>query len=166
MIISLFFGTLMFFMMIAFIFGAPLVPSKKPTALRMIELLKIKPGEIVYDLGSGDGRLLILAAKQGAIAVGIEINPYAVLWSRFMAWRAGVSSQVSVKWGNYWWVDLSKADKISVYLLPNFMKKLSGKLQKEVKKGTLIASNAFSIPELKLIKQEEIGKERVYLYKI
>src|SRR3989344_9641807 len=106
MLISFFFVTLLFFMVISMFIGAPLVPSKKATVAKMIELLKPKKGERIYDIGSGDGRLLVEVAKLGAEGFGIEINPYAILWSYFNILRAGVWGRVHIRWGNYWWVQL------------------------------------------------------------
>lgn len=166
MLISFFFATLLLFMMLAIIIGAPLVFTKKQTANKMVELLNIKKDEKVFDLGSGDGRLLIMVAKKGAYANGIEVNPYAVLFSLIKVFFAGQIKRVKIHWGNYWWVSLSKADAVLVYAMPGFMPKLSQKLKRELKKGTRIVSNSFQIPGLILRKQETVGKDRIYLYEI
>src|SRR3989344_5032965 len=78
--IQLGFAILIFYLCIAFITGAPFVPSTNPTAHAMIRLACIKPGMKVYDLGAGNGNLLFLAAKGGATAIGLEINPLLVFW--------------------------------------------------------------------------------------
>ncbi len=166
MIISLFFVTLILFMLLAMFIGAPLVPSKKETGERMVELLNLKKGEVVYDLGSGDGRLLILAAKKGAKAVGVEINPYVLIWSWIKGLLKGQIGRMKLIWGNYWSVNISAADAVVVYAMPGFMPKMAKKLKKELKPGTLIVSNSFQIPDLKLIKQETVGKDRIFLYKL
>lgn len=153
-------------MVLAMVIGAPLVFSKKQTAQTMVDLLQLKPGNRVYDLGSGDGRLLILAAKKGAKAVGIEINPYAVLLSWLRIQLSGFKNQVQVKWGSYWKTDISDADAVVVYGVPWIMGRLAKKLQQELKPGTKIVSNSFQISELKLVKQVIVDKDRVYLYQI
>lgn len=165
-VISIFFVSLLFFMMLAILIGAPLVSSKPEVARRMIDLLQIKPGQTVYDLGSGDGRLLILAAQNGAKAVGIEVNPYAVLWSYVRALLMGQLKNIRIIWGNYWGKDISQADALVVYAMPGFMPKLAKKLHTELKKNTPVVSNSFAIPDLKLIKQEMVENSRIYLYKV
>ncbi len=166
MLISFFFATLLLFMLLAILIGAPLVPSNRKASQRMIELLNIKKGEKVFDLGSGDGRLLILAAHKGAIAYGIEINPYAILLSFFKVLFAGQIKRVKIGWANFWWVNLSSADAVLLYGIPRFMPKLAQKFKNELKKGTRIVSNSFQIPGLTLRKQETVGKDRIYLYQI
>jgi|SRR3989344_7903009 len=166
LITSFIFASLIFFLILAMFTGAPLVPSKPPTVERMLKLLNLKKGQILYDLGSGDGKILITAAKQGAQGIGIEINPYAVLLSWVLAILAGVVKSVHFEWGNYWQHSLSAADAVVVYAMPQFMPRLAVKLQKELKKGTRIVSNTFTIPQLKLVKQERVGFDKVYLYEI
>lgn len=146
--------------------GAPAVFSKKQTAFKMIELLNLKPGQKMVDLGSGDGQLVIMGAKKGFKTYGIEINPYLVLLSNFKTLISGQLSRGKIKWGSYWGQDLSGFDGVVVYGLPSMMKKLSIKLKKELKTGTPVVSNTFQIPELKLVKTETVGKDRIYLYRI
>ena len=153
-------------MVLAMWMGAPLVPSKSKTGIRMIELLQLKKGQTLYDLGSGDGRLLLLAAQKGAKAYGVEINPYALLWSWLRVVLSGKKKNISLHWRNYWWINLKTADAVVVYAMPGFMPRLSKKLKKELRPGTLVVSNSFSIPRLKLIKEEIIGKDRIFLYRI
>ena len=165
-LISLFFTTLILFMLLAMVIGAPLVPSKPAVSKRMIELLNLKPGQQLYDLGSGDGRLLILAAKQGARAVGIEVNPYILVYSVVKALIAGQLGKISFQWGSYWGKNIKAADAIAVYAMPYAMSRLSQKLRTELKAGTPVVSNSFQIPGLKLVKKEQIGKDTLYLYRI
>jgi len=153
-------------MVLAMFIGAPLVPSKKTLVSAMVDLLKIKKGDRVYDLGSGDGRLLIEVAKRGGVGYGIEINPYAILWSYWNIWRSGVWGQVHIRWGNYWWLRLKNADSVIVYAMPGFMQKMSNKFKNELKPGTKIVSNLFQIPNLKEVKKVTLGKDRLYLYKV
>lgn len=163
---SIFFVLLIAFMMIGMIMGAPLVPSKPQIVSAMLDLVNLKKGELLYDLGSGDGRVLIAAAQRGIQAKGIEINPFAVLLSLILAFFNGVGSRIGVKWGNYWSTPLSGADGVVVYGLPTIMPRLSLKLRKELKKGTPVVSNSFQIPELKLVKSVKMGFDTLYLYKV
>lgn len=153
-------------MVLAIVMGAPLVPSKPQTAKAMIELLQLKNGEKFYDLGSGDGRLLLAASKKGAEAVGIEMNPYAWLLGYARMLFSGNILQTRIILGNYWWINLKNADAVAVYALPTIMEKLSGKLKNGLKKGTRVVSNSFQIPGLKLVKEVQVGNNRIYLYKV
>ncbi len=166
MLISLFFATLIFFMVLAMFTGAPMVMSKKATAEKMIDLLKPKKGEVMCDLGSGDGRLLILAAKKGAQAIGVEINPYILIWSWIKALVNGQMGQIKLIWGSYWYVNIHSANCVAIYAMPGFMEKMSRKLIQELKPGTRVVSNSFQIPRLRLIKQELVGRDRIFLYRI
>lgn len=153
-------------MLLAIFWGAPLVPSKHQVAKRMVELLNLKKGQRVYDLGSGDGRVLIAAAKRGLKAVGIEINPYAWLWSFILVILARQLSRVTLYLGNYWKKDLRAADGVIVYGLPQIMGRLGEKFKQELKPGTKVVSNSFQIPSLKLLKEEVVSGTRIYLYKV
>ena len=153
-------------MMLALFFGAPLVPSKPEVTRKMVELLKVKPGTTIYDLGSGDGRVLIEIAHKNAHAIGIELNPYAVIYSWFRVRLAGVGDHVRIKWGNYWWTNLATADGVIVYGLPQIMPRLAQKFKTELKPKTRIVSNSFQIPGLQLLRQETVGKTKIYLYQV
>lgn len=164
--ISFLFVTLIFFMILAIVMGAPLVPSKPKVVEAMIGLLQLKRGEKFFDLGSGDGRLVIQACKKGAKAVGVEINPYVWLLSYIRAFLSGQILRVIIFLGNYWRTDLRDADAVAVYALPTIMEKLSKKLKSELKKGTRVVSNSFQIPGLQLVRQETIAGHKIYLYRV
>ncbi len=122
-------------------------------------MLDLKEGQVVYDLGCGDGRFLKAAAKQGIKAVGYELNPFMFLYSWITTRRHG--RKVKVRLGNFWKADISKADAVFVFLLDKYMKQLDDKLQKEGKKGLKLASHTFKIPG----KKAAAEKYGVYLYK-
>lgn len=143
LIFQLLFAFFFFFLVLSFYTGAPFVPTRTKSARRMIELAHITKGTRVYDLGSGDGKLLFLAAEKGAIATGFEINPFFVLLTNFKALFSTNRTRVHAIWKNFWQADLSKADVILLYLIPWKMEKLEQKLLKEAKPGTLIISNSF-----------------------
>lgn len=161
--LNLAFAFLVFFLTIAFITGAPFVPSTTASTRALIRLSHIRSGTQFYDLGSGDGRLLLEAAKLGAIAHGIEINPFLVILTRIHALLSPYRSNIHVQWGNFWTVNLKNADVISVYLLPWRMDKLEKMLQEHTRKGTLIVSNSFIFPNLKRIDHDK--KTHVYAFK-
>lgn len=125
--------------------GAPFVPSKKGKIKTMLELANIKPGETVYDLGSGDGALIFEAALHKAQTVGIEINPFLVWYSRFLAGRIGLKRKVTIKWMDFRKFSLANADIVFLYLWPDTNAKLREKLERELKKGARIVSNSFPI---------------------
>ncbi|OGS05469.1 MAG: hypothetical protein A3G41_07710 [Elusimicrobia bacterium RIFCSPLOWO2_12_FULL_59_9] len=121
----------------------PYVPSTDPVCRAMVEMANLKPGMKVYDLGSGDGRLLLLAAARGAEAVGIEINTYLVVYSKMRALRSPFRGKVRVRWGNLWWARVADADVVFVYLMPYYMAELKRLLERQLKPGAVVVSNAF-----------------------
>jgi len=162
--IQILFVIFIFYLCLAFVTGAPFVPSTNAVASQMIALSKIKKGVTVYDLGSGDGRLLMLAAKKGAKAIGFEINPLLVLFSTIRAFFSPYKKNITTQWKNFWSASLSQADIVYVYLLPWKMDTLEQKIQKECKKSTLIVSNSFIFPHLKKIQSDE--QHHVYVFRI
>lgn len=158
------FALLVFFLVVAFVTGAPFVPSTNLVAQSMIGLARIKPGMNVYDLGSGNGKLLFLAAKQGAIALGFEINPFLVLLSWVRTLAAPYRNQITTRWQNFWTADLSGADVVFIYLLPWRMKQLKKKLQKELKPGSLVVSNSFIFPNWNILRQDR--QKHVYVFRV
>ena len=155
----------------AFVTGAPFVRSNKKAVDAMIRLAKIKPGDTVYDLGSGDATLLFRAAALGATAVGLEINPFLVLWTwikKMLSKRPKTGSnpedRITVHWKNFWNADLHDADVVFVYLLPWRMEKLESMLKTQCKPGTLIISNSFIFPNWKILRKEEAS--HIYVFKI
>jgi SAM-dependent methyltransferase len=140
-------------------FGAPYFPSLKPHIKAAIDLLDLKKGQVVYDLGCGDGRFLRAAAKAGYNAVGYELNPFMFLVSWASTRKHG--RLVKVRMRNFWKADISKADAVYVFLLDKYMGQLDKKLTKEGKKGLRLASHTFKIPG----KKPAAKKYGVYLYK-
>ncbi len=126
--------------------GAIYFPTSTRSVETMLRFAEIRSGDKVVDLGSGDGRILIAAAKAGAEAVGYEINPILVRRSRRAIARAGISA--TVYWESFWRADLSQFDVVIVYGIPYIMKDLQKKLERELQPGTKIISNAFTFPGL------------------
>lgn len=141
--------------------GAPFVRSSKKNIKAMIELADIKVGDQIVDLGSGDGTILLEAARRGAEAIGIEINPFLCLYSRWRIKRAGFTAQAKVLCGDFRDYSLRDADVVFLYLWPSTIEKLREKLIRELKPGALVISNGFRVPLWKQV----MGKEGVYLYK-
>src|SRR5215813_13054725 len=105
------------FMLIIF-FGPPFVPTPMPIIKELIQIANISKKDVVIDLGSGDGRMLIYAARQGAIAKGWEINPLLVLWTRLAVHCYRVSKSTRVYLQNYHKADLSDATVVFLYNFP------------------------------------------------
>lgn len=120
------------------------VPTPQELVDTMLSIAKVKPGDYVIDLGSGDGRTVISAARRGAKAIGIEFNPDMVALSRRNAEKAGVSDKVEFIEADFYEYDLSKATVITLFLLPEINLKLRPRLL-ELKPGTRIVSNTFTM---------------------
>ena len=135
--------------------GAPYVPTLDAQGRAALDLLGLKPGQTLLELGSGDGKVLVLAAQAGLNAVGIELNPFLVIvsWLRTRRYR----KQVRIIWGDFWQVKWPECDGVFVFLLDRFMPKLDERMR-EVKKP--LASFAFKIPGRKA----DAEKAGVYLY--
>lgn len=140
--------------------GAPFIRSSKIKIKIMLELADIKPGDKVVDLGSGDGTLLLGAARLGAKAEGIEINPFLVFYSRWRAHQAGFKDQITIIKVDFFAYPLRDVDVIFLYLWPKTNKLLKDKLFKEAKAGAKIISSAFPILGWQPTKE----KDGVFLY--
>ncbi len=140
------------------IFGAPYVPTLANQRRAALDLLELRPGQLLYELGCGDGQLMLEAAARGIQVVGFELNPLLVAVAR---WRTRHHrSLVEVRWANFWWADLTAADGVFVFLIDHYMDKLNRKLRAEVVKPLKVASVAFAIPS-----KRPVAKRRgVYLY--
>ncbi|OGF99148.1 hypothetical protein A2Y99_00675 [Candidatus Gottesmanbacteria bacterium RBG_13_37_7] len=126
--------------------GAPFVPLEPENVAKVIELSGATTGKIFYDLGSGDGRMVIAAALHGATATGVEIDKLKVLYSRIWIRLLRLQDKACIIRKNIFAVDLSDADIVVLYLLQETNDKLQEKLEKELKKGTRVVSVAFNFP--------------------
>jgi len=135
--------------------GAPYLPTLRPQARAALELLDLRPGQTLLELGSGDGKVLVLAAQAGLNVVGIELNPFLVIVSRVRTWR--YRRQVRVVWGDMWRVQWPPADGVFTFLLDRFMPRLDTRMHAYKKP---LASVAFQIPGRKA----RAEKSGVFLY--
>ncbi len=124
-------------------FGAPFLPTHAPQVEVAFTLAKLKKGQTLLELGSGDGRILLAAAEQGINAIGYELNPLLVLYSLFRTRR--YRKLVTIKWQNFWLAKLPESDAIFVFLLGRYMQKLDHKITNEAKKPQKLVSYAFTI---------------------
>jgi hypothetical protein len=122
------------------------VPSPQVTVERMLELAKVTPQDFVMDLGSGDGRNVIGAAKRGANALGVEYNPDMVALSKRLASEAGVAEKAQFVQGDMFVADISKANVMALFLLPSNLLRLRDKFL-DLRPGSRIVSNTFSIQD-------------------
>jgi precorrin-6B methylase 2 len=124
----------------------PFITTPDEVVVRMLELAGTRAGDLVADLGSGDGRIVITAARNfGARGLGIELDAALVGSSRKNAAAAGVADRVSIVQGDVLTADFSQASVVTVYLLPNLMSQLQPRFVSELKPGTRIVSHSFRI---------------------
>jgi SAM-dependent methyltransferase len=121
------------------------VPTPAETVEKMLDLAKVTPRDVVMDLGSGDGRMVIAAARRGARAIGVEFNPDMVEHARRRAQEAGVSERATFLQGDMYEADISKATVLALFLLPNNLEKLVDKFL-ALPPGSRIVLNTFYIP--------------------
>ncbi len=164
-IASLIFSAILFISLLIFnLVGVPFVPTNRKKLKLMIDEANINSNDIVYDLGSGDGRMVIESAKAGSKnSIGFEINPFLNIWANIMAKIKKVDNTEFVT-TSLWSADFSKPTKIFVYLLTSTMHKLEAKIMDEGQNGLIIISNTFKFKDLKPIKS--FVKEKVYVYRI
>jgi SAM-dependent methyltransferase len=123
------------------------VPTAYAVADRMLQLATVTADDVVYDLGSGDGRLVILAAqKYGARGVGVEIDPRLVALSREVAREGAVADRVRFIEGDLFTADISGATVVTLYLSPNINRRLGPRLRGELRPGARVVSHQFPIP--------------------
>jgi SAM-dependent methyltransferase len=137
-------------------FGAPYLPTLRPQIQTAFELLDMKPGQTLLELGCGDGKVLLAAAQAGYTVIGIELNPVLVLIARLRTRK--YHDQVRIIWGDFWRTPWPQSDGVFVFLLDRFMPKLEDKMR--VYKRPL-ASVTFKIPG-KTVLREQNG---VFLYR-
>jgi SAM-dependent methyltransferase len=141
------------------LYGAPYVPTLSKQQIIALQMLDLKPGQTLLELGCGDARMLKLAAKQGVKGVGYELNPIVYAVAKINTWR--YRSLVTIKLGNFWAVNWPQSDGIYVFLLDRFMKKLNNKvIQQYNNKHVKLVSYSFNIPNKKPTKIQD----GLYLY--
>ena len=129
--------------------GAPYWPSSMKKVRKMLAMAEIKQGELVYDLGCGDGRVIVAAARRyGARAVGVEIEPFRFFWCQILITVLGLRKRVRVVRRDLFSENLSDADVVFCYLLQRTNDRLEKKLIRELGPGARIVSNTFHFPTL------------------
>jgi cyclopropane fatty-acyl-phospholipid synthase-like methyltransferase len=131
---------------------------------KMLKMAELKPGETLIDLGAGDGRVIITAAKEfGAKAIGVEIDPVRLQICKTRASSLGLDNMVTVSWGNFFEMDMSSADVVCFYLSQAAADKLAVKLRKELRPGARVVSNRRPMPGWNAERVDRL--DRLYMYR-
>ena len=145
----------------------PYVPTSQSVVDAMLKMANVKKTDIVYDLGCGDGRIVVTAAKTyGAHAVGIDINPQRIEEANANAKQAGVTNLVKFQENDLFDADIHEATVVTLYLLPSINLKLRPKLLAELKPGTRIVSHSFDMDDWQPEKQETVDGATIYFWTI
>ncbi|OUL26650.1 SAM-dependent methyltransferase [Nostoc sp. T09] len=145
----------------------PYVPTPQPVVDAMLKVAKVGKNDVIYDLGSGDGRIVITAAQRyGTRGVGIDINPERIEEANQNAKTAGVTDRVKFVQQDLFNTNLSQATVVTLYLLPDINLKLRPKLFKELKPGTRIVSHAFDMGDWKPQQTLNVDGKTVYYWVI
>lgn len=150
---------------IAILGGSPPIHTSRTTCHEILQQIKINNKDVLVDLGSGSGNMVISAAKDfGCRAVGYELSPYPFILSVF---KTALSKRARVHYASLYEAKLSDATIIYIYLLPKMLERLEKKLKTETTKGTKIITRGFPLRIFKPIKVLTLGKEKtkVYFYK-
>jgi precorrin-6B methylase 2 len=128
-------------------YGPPSVPTRRDRIRRALQMADLQPGETLYDLGAGDGRVLVMAAREfGARAVGIEIGPVQRLVSWANAFLNGVGSRVRMEAGDFFQADLREADVVFAYLTSREAGRLQRHLEGQLRSGARVVTISFDFP--------------------
>lgn len=145
--------------------GAPWQPSEVRNIHKMLEMAGVKPEEQVYDLGSGDGRVLVLAAKEfNAKATGIEINPFLVFYSQLRVLALGLQKRVKVLRADMFKADINSADVLILFQREETNELLKEKLRREMKKGARLVSYVWEMKNWKPTKSD--SSSEIYIYQL
>lgn len=143
------------------------VPTPNDVVNKMLEMAKVTAKDVVYDLGCGDGRIVITAAQRyGCRGVGIDIDPERIREATENVQKAKVADKVKFIQGDLFEADISEATVVTLYLLTELNLKLRPKLMKDLRPGTRVVSHAFSMGDWKPERTEHVNGASVYLWRI
>jgi 16S rRNA A1518/A1519 N6-dimethyltransferase RsmA/KsgA/DIM1 with predicted DNA glycosylase/AP lyase activity len=140
------------------LFGAPYLPTLSKQVDIALTLSGLEPGDTLIELGCGDGRVVLAAAKRGIKVIGYELNPFLALCSCLRTWRH--RKDVKIIWGNFWTAEWPEAQAVFTFLLARYMSRLDKKMLKLKNKPTRLVSFAFEVPEKKAV----ASKMGIYVY--
>ena len=142
-------------------------PSEPEVVTAMLQLAGVTANDVVYDLGCGDGRIVIAAAKQfGARGVGIDIDPARIRESNANARAAGVADRVEFRLGDLFESDIGEASVVTLFLWPSVNLRLRPKLLAELKPGTRVVSHSHDMGDWKAQEERRVGWKRIFLWTI
>lgn len=143
---------------------APYVPTRMDHLKKVLKAAGVKKGKKFYELGSGDGRVVIEAAEMGTEAIGIEQSWTRVLYSRWKVFKQKFAMAKNCRFfhGDVFMRNYQDADIVYIYLLPKGVEKLENKLRKELNKGSIIITQTFHFKTLKPFKTMDFSKDKVY----
>lgn len=146
----------------------PYVPTPQPVVDKMLDLARVGKNDVLYDLGCGDGRIVITAARErGARGVGIDLDPQRISEARANAEQAGVADRVKFMVGDLFKADFSEATVVTLYLLPDVNRRLRPQLWKQLKVGTRVVSHDFDMgAEWPAERAEQVNGKTVYYWTI
>jgi len=172
MIILILYGFFLFLFLLGLLwvlvpalYGLPSIPTRPERIRNALRLVNLRPGEVIYDLGAGDGRVLLIAAGEfGAEAVGIEVGPIqcALIWLRTET--NGLRNKINIQWGNYLKADLRAADVVFVYATSREVLRLASYLQEHMKPGSRLVSISADFPEWEPSTFDE--RDLIFVYKM
>jgi precorrin-6B methylase 2 len=140
-----------YFLVLGFLFwliwpifiGAIFLPTPPDVVEKMLSVADVGEGDVLYDLGSGDGRIILEAAKRGARAVGVEADPIRVLWSRLRARRSPAHDRLRLIWGDFFKTSVAEATVVTVYQGESINNRLRDKFEAELRPGSRVVSFSF-----------------------
>lgn len=145
----------------------PYVPTPDEVVAEMLKIADVKKGDVLYDLGCGDGRIVVTAAKQyGIRGVGIDINPERIQEANENAKSAGVAGKVRFIEKDLFKADIREASVVTLYLLTSVNLRLRPKLKSDLKPGTRIVSHQFDMGDWEPLKKISLGTRIIYLWVI
>lgn len=143
------------------------VPTPEEVVEAMLQVAKVTKNDVIYDLGCGDGRIPVTAAKKyGARGVGIDIDPQRIKEANENVQKNGVGDKVKILHADLFETDLSEATVVTLYLLPSLNQKLMPKLKRELKPGTRIVSHAFDMGDWKPDQELDVNGRKIYFWTI
>jgi ubiquinone/menaquinone biosynthesis C-methylase UbiE len=146
----------------------PYVPTKQEVVEEMLRIAAVTPADLVYDLGCGDGRIVVTAAQKfGARGVGVDINPQRIAEANENARRAGVERRVEFRVGDLFETDIRDATVVTLYLLPDVNLRLKPKLLRDLRPGTRVVSHDFTMgDDWKPERSLRMGNDWIYYWVI
>jgi len=141
--------------------GSVYQPSKPESVKNMLDFVGATKKDKIIDLGSGDGRILVEAARRGIRAIGYELDPVLAVESRNKIRQAGLSNLATVKFKSFWGADFDEATIITLYLFPKYMNKLQSLLEKKLTHSVWLVSNRYQFPRKRYLKR----KGALFLYR-